>query len=149
MPLYPREQYLARLRPFYTDTELIKVIAGIRRCGKSSLMSCIADELRSKGVPDHSIVYLNLDSRKLRKITKPDDLDRTIESHIPGDGMVYLFIDEVQNVKGFESVILHRRPRHLLCPQYRYTAELWPSTRKCSLPASQSKRLRSQRGPYR
>lgn len=106
MTWYPRERYLKRLRPFYDDAGLIKVVTGIRRCGKSCLMACVADELRHQGVDDQNIVFMNLDSRELRKVTDADDLDRAIEERIPGgDGLVYLFIDEVQNVKGFETVV--------------------------------------------
>lgn len=105
MMLYPRQRYLKRLRPFYDDAGLIKVITGIRRCGKSSLMMSVADELLQRGVDERSIVFLNLDSRELRKVTTPDALDRAIEERIPDSGLVYLFIDEVQNVKGFETVI--------------------------------------------
>ncbi|KFJ03907.1 ATP-binding protein [Bifidobacterium subtile] len=105
MMLYPRQRYLKRLRPFYDDAGLIKVITGIRRCGKSSLMMSVADELLQRGVDERSIVFLNLDSRELRKVTTPDALDRAIEERIPDSGLVYLFIDKVQNVKGFETVI--------------------------------------------
>lgn len=105
MALYPRERYLERLRPFYDDAGLIKVITGIRRCGKSSLMACVADELRNRGVDGRNIIMLNLDSRELRKVTTADQLDAAIESRIPDEGFVYLFIDEVQNVSGFENVV--------------------------------------------
>ncbi|NEG88665.1 AAA family ATPase [Bifidobacterium aerophilum] len=105
MSLYPRERYLKRLRPFFDDTGLIKVITGIRRCGKSSLMACIADELRQRGTAEQNLVFLNLDSRGLRSVTTPDDLDHVIEERVPDDGLTYLFIDEVQNVKDFETVI--------------------------------------------
>ena len=55
MQLYPRENYLKRIRGFYHDTELIKVITGVRRCGKSSLMKIIAEELIESGVPKENI----------------------------------------------------------------------------------------------
>ena len=51
MELYKREKYLNRIRPFYHSNDLIKVITGIRRCGKSSLMAMIADELREQHHP--------------------------------------------------------------------------------------------------
>lgn len=106
MMLYPRERYLKRLRPFYDDTDLIKVITGIRRCGKSSLMTCVADELRRRGVHSDNIVVMNLDNRALRRVTTADELDRAIEGRIPSnDRRVYLFIDEVQNVNGFETIV--------------------------------------------
>ena len=67
MKLYHREQYLKKIRPFYDD-DLIKVITGIRRCGKSCLMATIAEELRNRGVEDKDIIYLDLDKRGNRSI---------------------------------------------------------------------------------
>ena len=58
--LYPRELYLKRIRPFYRENELIKVITGVRRCGKSSLMQLIANELIRDGVDEENIVYINV-----------------------------------------------------------------------------------------
>ena len=52
MNIYKREKYLRRLRGFFHDTEMIKVITGVRRCGKSCLMASIADELRETGIPE-------------------------------------------------------------------------------------------------
>ena len=104
MRIYPRESYLAKLRPFY-DSDVIKVITGIRRCGKSCLLLSIMDELRERGVPEDHIVYLNLDRREFRKVRSDDDLDAEIERRMPSCGMRYLFVDEVQNVDGFEPVI--------------------------------------------
>lgn len=105
MKLFAREKYLKKIRGFYDSNDIIKVITGIRRCGKSSLMEMIADELRSRDVPEDHIIYLNLDQRKYRKITSPDQLEALIEKHIRENGMNYLFIDEIQNVNGFEDVI--------------------------------------------
>ena len=105
MNIYKREKYLRRLRGFFHDTEMIKVITGVRRCGKSCLMTSIADELRETGIPDSQILFLDLDSKKYRKIKTPDQLDALIEGAGVGNGTVYVFIDEVQNVKGFEEVI--------------------------------------------
>ena len=106
MKVYKRENYLKRIRGFYHDTEIIKVITGIRRCGKSCLMQSIADELIAAGIPSENVIYLNLDKREYQKITASDDLDALIEqktAHLPG--VKYLFIDEIQNVKDFELVI--------------------------------------------
>ena len=74
MELYHREQYLKKIRPFYDD-DLIKVITGIRRCGKSCLMATIAEELRNRGVEDKDIIYLDLDKRGNRSIKTPDQLE--------------------------------------------------------------------------
>jgi len=105
MELFLREKYLRRIRGFYHDSDIIKVITGVRRCGKSSLMTMIADELRNSGVEEKHIVYLNLDKRGNRHIKTPDQLEELIEKKISGPELHYLFIDEIQNVKGFEEVI--------------------------------------------
>ena len=103
--LFKREKYLKKIRPFYHSDDIIKVITGVRRCGKSSLMEMIAGEIRETGISDDNIIYLDLDKRENRKIKTPDQLEALIESKIKNPGMNYLFIDEVQNVAGFEEVI--------------------------------------------
>lgn len=104
MKLYHREQYLKKIRPFYDD-DLIKVITGIRRCGKSCLMSTIAEELRNRGVDDKDIIYLDLDKRGNRSIKTPEQLEIKIESLLADNDFKYLFIDEVQNVRDYEEVV--------------------------------------------
>lgn len=104
-PLFHREAYLRKLRPFYRS-DLIKVITGIRRCGKSCLLLSIMEELRRDGVPPEAILYLNLDKRGLKNIRKPDQLEAAIDARMPKDGrQVYLFVDEIQNVEDFEPVL--------------------------------------------
>ena len=105
MKLYRRENYLKKIRGFYHDTGMIKVITGVRRCGKSCLMQTIAEEIKESGVSTENIIYLNLDKRGLRSIKTADQLDSLIEAHSAAEGMKYLFIDEIQNVKDFEEVI--------------------------------------------
>ncbi len=106
MMLYKREKYLKRIRPFYDSDDLIKVITGVRRCGKSSLMETIKEELVENGVSLDNIIYLDLDKRTNRGIKTADQLEALIEANIKdSDGLTYLFIDEVQNVKGFEEVL--------------------------------------------
>ena len=105
MKFYKRETYLEKIRGFYDDTDMIKVITGVRRCGKSCLMSIIAEELQTKGIADSHIVYLDLDRRPYRSIKTPDRLEQLIDKNTPESGTIYLFIDEIQNVIGFEEVI--------------------------------------------
>lgn len=104
MKLYRREQYLKKIRPFYDD-DLIKVITGIRRCGKSCLMETVIEELKEHGIAEKDIVYLDLERRGNRSIKTPDQLEQAIERRLVDDDFKYLFIDEVQNVKGYEEVV--------------------------------------------
>ena len=105
MELYRRENYMKKIHGFYHAPDIIKVITGVRRCGKSSLMQMIADELRAGGTEDSQIIFLNLDKRGYRKIKTADQLDELIASFPKAAGITYLFIDEIQNVKDFEEVV--------------------------------------------
>ena len=105
MELYKREKYLSRIRPFYDAEDLIKVITGVRRCGKSSIMQMIYDELVNAGVPETNLIYIDLDKRGYRNIRTDQQLETLIDSKTPESGTVYLFIDEIQNVKNFETLI--------------------------------------------
>lgn len=103
--LFNREKYLEKIRPFYHADDIIKVITGVRRCGKSRFMEMIANEIKQSGVAEENIIYLDLDKRENRKIKTADQFEALIESKIKNDGLNYLFIDEVQNIAGFEEVI--------------------------------------------
>ena len=105
--LYPREKYLRVLRKFYDDEGIIKVLTGIRRCGKSSLLKLAISELIRDGVPLSNIVYINLDSKPYKGIRTTGKLEKAIDEEMSfaKEGRIYLFIDEVQNVKGYETLI--------------------------------------------
>jgi len=105
MELFAREKYLKKIRGFYHSEDIIKVITGVRRCGKSSLMEMIAGELRSLSISESNIIYINLDQRKYRKIKTADQLEKLIDGLLQNTGLNYLFIDEIQNVIGFEEVV--------------------------------------------
>ena len=105
MKLYKRENYLKKIRGFYHDTDLIKVISGVRRCGKSCLMQTIADELKASGIPSENIFYINLDKRGYKNIKNAEQLENLIDEICVSKGIKYLFIDEIQNVTDFEEVI--------------------------------------------
>ena len=105
MRLFPRENYLKKIRGFYHDDGMIKVITGVRRCGKSCLMQCIAEELRAEGVDDEHIVFFDLDRYGYRSVKTPRQLEALVEPLLAISGTKYLFIDEVQNVEGFEDVL--------------------------------------------
>ena len=103
--LFRREKYLGKLRGFYHEGEIIKVITGVRRCGKSSIMKMIIAELITQGVAEDHILYFHLDKRPYANVKKPEELDKLIEENSHVEGMKYLFIDEIQNVRNFETVI--------------------------------------------
>ena len=96
-----REKYLKAIRGFY-DSDLIKVITGIRRSGKSVILETIINEIKEK---TDNIIYLNLDKKPYDNIESPRELDELISKYRNINGKKYLFIDEVQNVIGFEKVI--------------------------------------------
>ena len=102
--VYPREKYLNKIRPFY-DSDIIKVITGIRRCGKSFLLRSIMNELLERGIEEKQIIYIPLDRRGYKNIKTPEELESIIESMLGKEDKYYLFIDEIQNVFGFESVV--------------------------------------------
>lgn len=104
--LYSREKYLSVLRPFYSDRELIKVVTGVRRCGKSSLLELVRKEIQSHGVAEANFLSINLDQRPYIGVRSPEALERVIDkSFEKAEGLKYLFIDEIQNVNGFEILI--------------------------------------------
>lgn len=99
-----REQYLDKIRPFY-DSKYIKVITGIRRCGKSELLKQIIKEIKYNGVGEEHIIVLDLEGKSGNGIKTRDDLERKIDSYIKDDDKYYIFIDEVQHVRNFEEAI--------------------------------------------
>ncbi|MBR4515335.1 MAG: ATP-binding protein [Lachnospiraceae bacterium] len=104
--LYKREMYLNKIRGFYDESEIIKVITGVRRCGKSSLLEIIIEEIREKGVRDDNIIVIHLDKRPFKSVKTPEDLEKVIDKYARDvEGLKYLFVDEIQNVRGFEETI--------------------------------------------
>ena len=104
MIIIKREQYLSKIRPFY-DSEYIKAITGIRRCGKSILMEQIVDEIKSNGVADDHIIIFNLEGKSGENITTRKKLEKELDKKIKDEEKYYIFIDEVQHIKKFEEAI--------------------------------------------
>ena len=102
--IYKREDYLKKIRPFYND-DMIKVISGIRRCGKSFFLKSIINELKDNGVNEKDIIYIELDKKEYNNVNTAKELEKLIDSKIVDKDFKYLFIDEIQNVKGFETLI--------------------------------------------
>lgn len=105
MDIFARENCLKKIRGFYHDTGMIKVVTGIRRCGKSCLLQSIVKELEGMGIPQENIIFINLDKKDFRFVKEPDQLEKLIDSFPAVKGVKYLFIDEIQNVSGFEELI--------------------------------------------
>ena len=99
-----REIYLEQIRPYY-DSDIIKVITGVRRCGKSMLLDEIKDELLGQGISSDKIIYLNLEDMDYEYIVNASDLNKEIKSRISDNGKYYIFLDEVQHVKDFEKAL--------------------------------------------
>lgn len=102
--IYKRENYLNKIRGFYKD-DMIKVISGIRRCGKSFFLKSIIQELLENGVNEKDIIYIELDKKGYKDIKTSKQLEKLIDEKMIDDDFKYLFIDEIQNVKDFESLI--------------------------------------------
>ncbi len=102
--IYKRESYLNKIRGFYKD-DMIKVISGIRRCGKSFFLKSIIQELLENGINEKDIIYIELDKKGYKDIKTSKQLEKVIDEKIIDEDFKYLFIDEIQNVKDFESLI--------------------------------------------
>lgn len=100
-----RDTYLEKLISV-RHNGMIKIITGIRRCGKSFLLSTIYTQwLKEQGVDSAHIISLNLEDRRNRSLRDPDNLLEYIDSRIKDDAMHYIMIDEVQHVREFEDVL--------------------------------------------
>ena len=94
-----RELYMEKLRRL-KDKDVIKVITGVRRCGKSYLLQLFIDELIDSGISEENIILINFDSIKYKNIRRQDELDELVLDLINNiQGHMYLFFDEIQNVK--------------------------------------------------
>lgn len=99
-----REKYLEKIRPFY-EVDLIKVLTGVRRCGKSILLGQIEEEFKKNGVAEDHIIEVNFEDVKYEKIRTCDKLNKYVLSKIHDDGRYYIFLDEIQHVRSFEKVL--------------------------------------------
>ena len=100
-----REKYLSKIRGFYHVTSLIKIIYGMRRSGKSVILTQIVDELKDNGVDEEHIIFINFESIKYDFIKSAKDLNDYIESLANDNKKYYVFLDEIQKVNDFEKGI--------------------------------------------
>ena len=100
-----RENYLSKMRGFY-DSNLIKILVGIRRCGKSVILTQIMDELKTtKKVKEDHIIFINFEFIEFEDLLDYKKLNSYIKDKIKDEKMYYVFLDEIQFVEGFERVI--------------------------------------------
>ncbi|MDE5717878.1 MAG: ATP-binding protein, partial [Lachnospiraceae bacterium] len=99
-------------RPIYLEqliqnrnVDLVKIVTGIRRCGKSSLLALFYQYLLEDGVPDENIIYMNLESLRYRDLTDYISFYDYIREHISREGKTYLIFDELQTVEHWEKAI--------------------------------------------
>ena len=100
-----REKYLSKIRGFYHETSLIKIIYGMRRSGKSVILTQIMDEISNNGIEEKNIIYINFESLKYDFIKNAKDLCNYIENLTVNDKKYYLFLDDIQKVDNFEKGI--------------------------------------------
>ena len=100
-----REQYLSRIRAGRDDTDVIKVITGMRRCGKSVLLELYADELRQSGVREDDIIFINFEKFEFQKIKTSEQLNEYLSQRIDKDRTFYILLDEIQDVRDWELSI--------------------------------------------
>lgn len=100
-----REKYLSKIRAFYHTESLIKIIYGMRRSGKSVILTQIMDEIVNSGVNKDHIIYINFESLKYDFIKNAKDLYTYIESLKNNNDNYYVFLDEIQKVEEFEKGI--------------------------------------------
>ena len=100
-----RKRYLERIRPYY-ESNLIKVLTGIRRCGKSILLNQIKDEIvATKEIPDTHVIYINFEDLAFSNIHSYQRLNSYILKRIRDERKYYIFLDEIQHIKQFEKVL--------------------------------------------
>lgn len=102
--LIRRELYLNKIRPYY-EIDLIKVLTGIRRCGKSILLKQIMDEFIEKGIDEKNIIYINFEDFEYNEIDTAKKLHNLLKEKMMLDTRYYLFFDEIQHVCEFEKIL--------------------------------------------
>ena len=101
--LINREVYLDRALMF-RDTDLIKVVTGVRRCGKSALLELVRDRFVSEGIDERALISLNLESKTCPVATE-DDLYAFFKERLFSDGRTYIFLDEPQRIEGWQNAV--------------------------------------------
>jgi predicted AAA+ superfamily ATPase len=99
-----RDCYLQELEPFI-NKPFIKVLTGIRRCGKSSVLLLLMDEFRRKGVPEDQVIYINFDNLEHGGLRNSQALYSHVKGKMSGKGPCYILLDEIQEVESWEQAV--------------------------------------------
>ena len=99
-----RKEYMDRLIG-YRDKQVIKIITGIRRCGKSTLLALFQHYLVEDGVAPENIITVNFEDYDNRSLCDPGALHDYVKAHMAAKGKTYVFLDEIQNVPEFQRVV--------------------------------------------
>ena len=99
-----RNDYLSKLTSL-RDKQIIKIITGVRRSGKSTMLEIMQDELRRTGIKEEQIIAINLEDYDNKELRDPDALYTHVKSRLHESKMTYLFIDEIQHVDRFADVL--------------------------------------------
>ena len=89
----------------YADTPFVKILTGIRRCGKSTILKMLIDEMKGQGIRNEQIVHYSFDSLEYEDIKTAKALFAHLKQHLFLEGKTYLFLDEIQEVKSWEKVV--------------------------------------------
>jgi predicted AAA+ superfamily ATPase len=100
----PRPAYVEKIMA-YIDTPFVKILSGVRRCGKSTILKMLADKLRERGVPDDRILVYRFDSLELDELKTAKRLYDEIKGKLPKEGKTYLLLDEIQEVRDWEKAV--------------------------------------------
>jgi predicted AAA+ superfamily ATPase len=106
-----RPNYLRQLLA-YQDSDLVKIVTGIRRCGKSTLMMLMVEELRRQGISNQNILHMNMESLQHHDLLNYISFYQYVKKNIQSPGKHYLFFDEIQAVAGWEKAIESLRLDH-------------------------------------
>lgn len=98
-----RPLYLEKIMP-YADTPFVKILTGVRRCGKSTILKMIMGQLRQRGVPEEQIVSYRFDSMEYEDMTAKE-MYKELKSRLSPNGRTYFFLDEMQEISGWEKVV--------------------------------------------
>ena len=100
-----RPRYMSELEEFRDDRDHVKVITGVRRCGKSTLLIQFMERLREDGVRDDEMLMMNFESSEFDPLTDYRELNSYLRDKVPANGRFYLFLDEIQRVEGWERTV--------------------------------------------